>query len=170
MKRTIASMIKTTATKVLFCLAATPLINVQADIDKSKDDSDTSSILASQIIETSALIPAVGHQGTTLGARIEAIENSDDGNMVKIAISLPTAGSDNHDDSDSPQLEEVIVYGTPEQRDRIELDQQQEFEVVNNLKEGRNGIIIYLDKQQDFVLRLNYTEPRPDVEPDLYNR
>ncbi|MAZ90283.1 MAG: hypothetical protein CL693_21845 [Cellvibrionaceae bacterium] len=170
MNRTTTRLIKTTVAKMFFCLAATPLISVQADLDKSEDNADASSVLASQVIETSALIPAVGHQGTSLGARIEAVENSDDGKMVKIAISLPTTESDNSDDSDSPQLEEVIVYGTPEQQDRIELNQQQEFEVVNNLDEGRSGIIIYLDKQQDFVLRLNYTEPRPDVEPDLYNR
>lgn len=170
MTRTATKVIKTTTAKILFCLAAAPLIGAQADQDQSSDEAALSSVLASQVIETSELIPAVGHQGTTLGARIEAIESSDDGKMVKIAISLPTSESNNEGNSDSSQLEEVIVYGTPEQQDRIELNQQREFELVNDLNEGRSGIIIYLDKQQDFVLRLNYTEPRPDVEPDLYNR
>ena len=120
-----------------------------------------------QTLETSILEPEVGHQGQSLGARIEAVERLQDGKMVKIEISLPEPDTSSSSDS---SLEEIIVYGTPEDKDRPKLEQKQEFQIINDLKEGRSGIIIYLDKRQNFVLRLNYTEPRPDVEPDLYNR
>jgi hypothetical protein len=119
------------------------------------------------IIESSPLIPKVGHQGISLGARIEAVERTADGKMVKIEISLPKIVQQ---ESAHSQLEEVIVYGTREKEDQTPLTQKQQFKVVNNLDEGRSGIVIFLDKQQDFVLHLNYTEPKADIEPDVYNR
>ncbi len=117
-------------------------------------------------IESSALIPKVGHQGTSLGARIEAVERIAGEEMVKIEISLPKTVQQK---SANSQLEEVIVYGTRENIEQTPLTQKQQFKVVNNLDEGRSGIVIFLDKQQNFVLHLNYTEPKPDVEPDVYN-
>lgn len=115
-------------------------------------------------LETDLLQPLAGHKENKSGARIESVEQMEDGKTVKIHISLP--------DGAESDIEEVIVLGRPDKKPKKgpTLLQKQKFEVVNNLDEGRSGIIIYLGKQEDFMLKLNYTEPRPDVEPDVFNR
>lgn len=145
------------------CIALS-VFTVIAAVTNAEEESVTEFI---QTLETSVLEPEVGHLGQSLGARIEAVERLEDGKMVKIEISLPEPDTSSSTDS---SLEEVIVYGTQEEDERPKLEQKQEFQIINNLEEGRSGIVIYLDKRQNFVLRLNYTEPQPDVEPDLYNR
>lgn len=118
-------------------------------------------------LETDELKPVQGHQGGTLGARIDAVESLDNGEMIKISVSLPKPTLAHESD-----IEEVIVMGVAPKKEtqRPLLDQGQKVEVVNDLEQGRSGIVIYLKKQQNFVLQLNYTEPRPDVEPDVFSR
>ncbi len=93
------------------------------------------------------------------------MEELNNGELYKIHVSLPR-------DDEQGELEEVIVYGTREELESVleaempTLEQKQRFEVVNDLESGRSGVVIYLGKRQNFMLRLNYTEPRPDVEPD----
>jgi len=113
------------------------------------------------ISETDVLKPTAGYQGQRLGARIESVEKLD--TQVKIEISLPKQLS-------QTQLEEVTVYGDPQQvSNNIEVLQAKRFEFTQDPNLERSGLIIYLGKQQDFVLKLNYTEPRPSIEPDLIN-
>jgi len=121
----------------------------------------TSLHAAPLISETDVLKPTAGYQGQRLGARIESVEKLD--TQVKIEISLPKQLS-------QTQLEEVTVYGDPQQvTNNIEVLQAKRFEFTQDPNLERSGLIIYLGKQQDFVLKLNYTEPRPSIEPDLIN-
>ncbi|MBU3071112.1 hypothetical protein KOI40_14905 [Aestuariicella sp. G3-2] len=138
------------------------LVFSQAQADEQKIT--TTTVKPKPSLETDVLQPTVGHQEGKTGARIESVEQMEDGKTVKIHVSLP--------DGANSDIEEVIVMGRPDKKPKKEstLLQKQKFEVVNNLDEGRSGIVIYLGKQEDFMLRLNYTEPRPDVEPDVFNR
>lgn len=115
-------------------------------------------------LETELLSPTAGDQDERLNVRVESVEQMEDGETLKIYVSMPQA--------DGGEIEEVIVLGQPDKKTktRTPLLQKQKFEVVNNLEEGRSGIVIYLGKREDFLLKLNYTEPRPDVEPDVFNR
>lgn len=116
--------------------------------------------LQTTIIESDWLEPKEGHQGKSLGARIEKIEKIDEKDITVISVALP----DNVKEED---IEEVVVLGKPEDinADLIQLQQAQEFEVFKSPE--KNGIIVYLPKSQDFVLRINYYEKTPDVEPDF---
>lgn len=117
------------------------------------------------ILQTEMLSPTAGDRDERLGVRVESVEQSEDGETVRIYVSVPRGDK-------NEIIEEVIVLGQPDKKTKIStpLLQKQKFEVVNNLEEGRNGIVIYLGKREDFLLKLNYTEPRPDVEPDVFNR
>jgi len=113
------------------------------------------------ISETDVLKPTAGYQGQRLGARIESVEKLD--SQVKIRISLPKQLSQR-------QLEEVTVYGDPQKvENKSEVLQAKRFEFIQDPNLERSGLIIYLGKRQDFLLKLNYTEPRPTIEPDLIN-
>lgn len=116
------------------------------------------------VLETEVLIPNPGYQDEANGVRVESVEQSEDGQTVKIYVTVPHG--------ENGDIEEVIVLGQPDKKTKIRtpLLQKQKFEVVKNLEEGRSGIVIYLGKREDFLLKLNYTEPRPDVEPDVFNR
>ncbi|GAB3101326.1 hypothetical protein G8770_15975 [Aestuariicella hydrocarbonica] len=132
----------------------------ETEIDRQK----ALEIQSKNELQTKLLRPIVGNEDKDAGARVESVEYLDDGKTVKISVSLP--------ENKYSELEEVVVLGRPDKQ-KIEwptLFQPKKFEVVNNLQEGKSGVIIYLGKEQDFLLKLNYTEPRPDVEPDVYNR
>lgn len=120
--------------------------------------------VSASFLESEVLSPTVGDLEQRLGVRIESVEQLEDGETVKIRVSMPQG--------DNGEIEEVIVLGQPDKKTRTgtPLLQKQKFEVVKNLEDGRSGIVIYLGKREDFMLKLNYTEPRPDVEPDLLNR
>lgn len=120
---------------------------------------------AQNILETDVLKPEMGQQESILGARVHKVEA--DGAAVKITVSVPstlTSGVDG-------QMEEVIVYGNRPVQDqpRPELPQVKRYEVVNNLESGRSGIIIYLGKNEDFVLTFNYTDDRATIMPGVGN-
>jgi len=123
----------------------------------------SSSLYSAPLIsETDILKPTAGYQGQRLGARIESVEKLD--TQVKIKISLPKQLTQS-------QLEEVTVYGDPEKVvNKSEVLQAQRFEFIQDPNLDRNGLVIYLGKQQNFSLKLNYTEPRPTIEPDHINR
>ncbi len=113
------------------------------------------------ITETDILKPQAGYLGVRLGARIESVETL--GEQVKIKISLPKSLPEN-------ALEEVTVYGDREDvSHKIEVQQAKRFEFVHDHSLERSGLVIYLGKQQDFVLKLNYSEPNSLIEPDLIN-
>jgi len=114
------------------------------------------------ISETDVLKPTAGYQGQRLGARIESVEKLE--SQVKIRISLPKQLSQS-------QLEEVTVYGDPQKVNSTgEVLQAKRFEFIQDPNLERSGLVIYLGKQQDFLLKLNYTEPHSPIEPDLINR
>ncbi len=114
--------------------------------------------LQTTIVETDWLKPEAGHKGKTLGARIDKVEKVDEKDITIISVSLPEQIDD---------IEEVVVLGKPEDvnADPVQLSQPQKFSVLSN--PDKNGIVIYLPKSQDFVLRINYYEKAPDVEPDF---
>lgn len=123
----------------------------------------SSSLLATPLIsETDILKPTAGYQGQRLGARIESVETLD--SQVKIKISLPKQVSQS-------KLEEVTVYGDPQKVERNrEVLQAKRFEFIQDPNLDRSGLVIYLGQQQDFSLKLNYTEPSHPTEPDHINR
>ena len=114
--------------------------------------------LQTTIVETDWLKPEAGHKGKTLGARIDKVEKVNEKDITIISVALPEQIDD---------IEEVVVLGKPEDvnADLVQLNQPQKFSVLNNPE--KNGIVIYLPKSQDFVLRINYYEKAPDVEPDF---
>lgn len=116
------------------------------------------------VLETEVLSPTPGHQDERHGVRVESVEQLEDGQTVKIYVTVPQG--------ENSDIEEVIVLGQPDKKTKLRtpLLQKHKFEVVKNLEQGRSGIVIYLGKREDFLLKLNYTEPRPDVEPDVFNR
>ncbi|MYM62572.1 hypothetical protein [Pseudomaricurvus sp. HS19] len=114
-------------------------------------------------LETEELKLETGHEEPGLGARIHSIEEDEQG--IKVTVSAPARITDGtHGD-----LEEITVLGKAPERDkpRPSLIQIQRHEVINDLEEGRSGLVFYLGKQEDFVLKFNYTDDRPTVEPDL---
>jgi hypothetical protein len=133
-------------TSILFFPAAT----ADTGIDTPK--------LQTTIVETDWLKPEAGHKGKTLGARIDKVEKVDEKDITIISVALPEQIDD---------IEEVVVLGKPEDvdADLVQLSQPQKFSVLSNPE--KNGIVIYLPKSQDFVLRINYYEKTPDVEPDF---
>ncbi|WP_439135406.1 hypothetical protein [Pseudomaricurvus sp.] len=160
-RRQVFTSSKWLQTLLLLCLM-TSLNPASAQSEES--EISTTVVKPKPALETDLLQPTVGHQESKTGARIESIEEMEDGETVKIHVSLP--------DGSNSDLEEVIVLGRPDKKEKKDstLLQKQKFEVVNDIEEGRSGIVIYLGKQEDFMLKLNYTEPRPDVEPDVFNR
>ncbi len=114
-------------------------------------------------LETEELKLQMGHEEPGLGARIHKIEEDEKG--IKVTISAPARITDGtHGD-----LEEIVVLGKAPEKDkpRPSLMQIDRYEVINDLEEGRSGLVFYLGKQEDFVLKFNYTDDRPTVEPDL---
>ena len=109
---------------------------------------------APSYLQTDELKPEVGHQEGNLGARVEKIVTTNAG--VEISLSLPNTVTN---DSDGV-LEEVVVLGKPLKKDqpRPRLPQLKRHKLINNLEEGRSGLVLYLGKHEDFVLRLNYTD------------
>lgn len=99
-----------------------------------------------------------GHEEKTLGVKVYKVEDHEHG--VKISMSIPTEITD----GSNGQLEEIVVYGKPtvHTEPRPEIPQIQEFEIVNDLKHGRSGVVIYLDKNEDFTLHFNYTDDSKD--------
>ncbi|BFM16418.1 hypothetical protein R50073_26010 [Maricurvus nonylphenolicus] len=116
--------------------------------------------LQTTIIETDWLEPKAGHEGKSFGARIEKVEKVDEKDITIISVALP----ENMKEDD---IEEVVVLGKPDDIDAepVQLQQPQKFELYNSPE--KNGIIVYLPNTQNFVLRINYYEQKPDVEPDL---
>jgi hypothetical protein len=150
---------------LMFAAALAPASYLSAQTPSAPTVSAQATQLESRpALETELLSPTVGDLDQRLGARVESIEQVEDSETVKIYVTLPQ--------QDGSEIEEVIVLGQPDKKTKqsTPLLQMQKFEVLNDLDEGRSGIVIYLGKKEDFVLKLNYTEPRPDVEPDLFNR
>lgn len=87
-----------------------------------------------------------------LGARVEFIEVTDDGQ--RIHVSLPKR---------KKPMEEVIVIGKKEEKSlpSTPLIKIHNIEVINDLESGRNGIIFYLGERGDFVFKFNYQEADP---------
>lgn len=120
----------------------------------------STSVGAAPVLHESDWIkPETGQQEHKLGARVESIETNSDSGEVTVNLSLPKSNED---------IEEVTVMG---RRSDVDMDvepaaitQPSKVEFFNSPE--RNGIVIHLPKSQDFVLRINYTEPRPDIEPD----
>ena len=108
------------------------------------------------IFESDWLRAQAGHTDSVSGVRVESVEPSADGNSVAVRVSLPESAS---------EIEEVVVYGrTKDEAVRRAITQPARVETLNSPE--RNGVIIYLPNQEDFVLRINYFEPTPDVIPD----
>jgi len=105
----------------------------------------------------------VGQEEKSLGVKIQAVEQDKDG--VKISVSVPKSIAD----GSQGNLEEVVVYGKKVNTTdpRPELKQLKRYEVVNNLEQGRSGLVIYLGKNEDFMLRLNYTDDQNTVHKEL---
>lgn len=112
---------------------------------------------AANALQTEVIKPKVGHKGLS-GVQVISVtpENEE---SIKVAITLP----ERSEDSSANVIEEIVVVGHP---DSQEIKQVKPYEVVNDLEQGRSGIVIYLDKLQDFALTINYSEPLPDVIPD----
>lgn len=107
-------------------------------------------------IESDVLNSTVGQQDHTLGVKVHNIEEDESG--VKISLSVPAKVTEE-------ELEEIVVYGKPitQSEPRPELKQLKQFEVINDLENGRSGIVIYLGKKEDFMLRFNYTDDTKDA-------
>ncbi len=136
----------------LSLLAGTLAINVSAT------DSIEPPKLQTTIVETDWLKPQAGHKGKTLGARIDKVEKVNEQDITVISVSLPEQIND---------IEEVVVLGKPDDinAELVPLSQPQKFSVLSS--PDKNGIVVYLPKSQDFVLRINYYEKTPDVEPNF---
>lgn len=108
------------------------------------------------VFESDWLRAQAGHTDSVSGVRVESVEPSADGNSVAVRVSLPESAS---------EIEEVVVYGrTEDEAVRRAITQPARVETLSSPE--RNGVIIYLPNQEDFVLRINYFEPTPDVIPD----
>ncbi|NHN35754.1 hypothetical protein G8764_00420 [Pseudomaricurvus alcaniphilus] len=109
-------------------------------------------------VESSWIRPEVGQQEASLGARVESVESMPGSDTVAVGISLPPGDAD---------IEEVTVYGrSTDQKVKLKpITQPVKFEVLNS--PDKSGIVIYLPKMEDFVLKINYYESQPDVVPDL---
>ncbi|WP_317930098.1 hypothetical protein [Halioxenophilus sp. WMMB6] len=115
------------------------------------------------VLETEEIKPVPGQQEHTLGVKVYSVEESDEG--VKISVSVPQEIAN----GSQGNLEEVVVYGKRIEQDkpRPTLPQIKRYEVINNLEEGRSGIVLYLGKNEDFVLRFNYSDDRVQDGPNL---
>jgi hypothetical protein len=99
----------------------------------------------------------IGQEETTLGVKVHSVEEDENG--VRISVSVPAEIAN----GSNGQLEEVVVYGKKMTTEpRPELQQVKQFEVVNDLDNGRSGLVIYLGKKEDFALRLNYSDDTQD--------
>jgi hypothetical protein len=116
--------------------------------------------LQTTVVETDWLKPEAGHEGKRFGARIEKVEKVAEKDITIISVALP-------ENMKQDDIEEVVVLGKPDQIDAtlVKLQQPKKFELYNSPE--KNGIIVYLPKSQNFVLRINYFENTPDVEPDF---
>ena len=114
-------------------------------------------------LETEELKFGMGNEEKGLGTRIQSIEEDEQG--IKVTISAPQRITD----GSQGDLEEIVVLGKAPEKDkpRPSLIQIKRYEVINNLEEGRSGLVFYLGKKEDFVLKFNYTDDSPTVEPDL---
>ncbi|GAA5316720.1 MAG: hypothetical protein AseanaTS_19240 [Candidatus Pelagadaptatus aseana] len=113
------------------------------------------SALAAEPLKTQTIKPTAGHQGIS-GVKVVSVTPEND-QWVKVELSLP------EDSENEAVIEEIIVVGHP---DSAEVKQVKPYEVINDPESGRSGIVIYMDKMQDFALTINYSEPQPDVVPD----
>lgn len=94
----------------------------------------------------------MGSTEKTLGARVDSVEMTDDGQ--RIFVSLPKG---------KKPMEEVLVIGKKEKKSLplTPLIKIHNIEVINDLESGRNGIIFYLGERGDFVFKFNYQEADP---------
>lgn len=112
---------------------------------------------AARWLQSDEIKGEIGHEESTLGVKVHSVEENEDG--VKISVSVPAEIAD----GSKGQLEEVVVYGKQTTVEpRPELKQIKQFEVVNDLDNGRSGLVIYLGKKEDFALRLNYSDDTQD--------
>ncbi|BFM05796.1 hypothetical protein [Halioxenophilus aromaticivorans] len=109
-------------------------------------------------LESGELKGEIGQEETTLGVKVHSVEEDENG--VKISVSVPAEIAD----GSNGQLEEVVVYGKKitDTEPRPELQQIKQYEMVNDLENGRSGLVIYLGRKEDFALRLNYTDDTKD--------
>ncbi len=108
-------------------------------------------------LETEEIKAVTGHEESALGARVHKIENLENG--VEISLSIPKQHAS---DSENGVLEEIVVLGKPPQKGlpRPKLPQIKRYKLINDLEEGRSGLVLYLGKNEDFVLKLNYSDDK----------
>lgn len=104
-------------------------------------------------IQTKTLEPKVGAKESTLGAQVVRVYNDNDG--VRIEISLPKKQAERY-------IEQIQVYGTAVPNEfnlpsgSAEISQTKPFEIIQDIKQGRYGLILHLKKAQNFTLNINY--------------
>ena len=94
--------------------------------------------------------PEAGWVDEETDTRVERVTRNDEDGTYRVEISVPKV--------DKP-IEEVLVVGTKEEGPEITLPVR--YEVINDLDSGRRGIILYMGSDDDFALRINYSEGAP---------
>lgn len=108
-------------------------------------------------IQTKTLEPKVGAKESTLGAQVVRVDNDNDNDNdgVRIEISLPKKQAERY-------IEQIQVYGTAVPNEfnlpsgSAEISQTKPFEIIQDIKQGRYGLILHLKKAQNFTLNFNY--------------
>jgi len=91
--------------------------------------------------------PVPGDVDPNSGARVESVEAVDE-DTYKVIVSLPEGEED---------VEEVIIVGEKEQVDIFKgTAPKKNFELINDPETGRRGLVFYVGKNSDFMLRFNY--------------
>lgn len=95
-----------------------------------------------------------GFEESKIGARIEEIfQRKTLAELTpkekKVNISLPTIPG--------KKIEEVVVIGK-RKKDIFQIDLKREVEIIKDFKEGRTGIVIYLENEGGIQLRINYID------------
>ena len=103
-------------------------------------------ITKGEVSESHWLLPEPGSMEKNIGARVDSVTEEE--GVQKIELSIPKG---------EKEIEEIVVIG--KKGKGIErLEQKKRFKVINDPNTGRSGIVIYLGKRQQFVLRINYYE------------
>ena len=98
--------------------------------------------------------PEAGFIDEESDTRVEAVTREADG-KYRVELSVPKV---------EKPIEEVVVVGITEEEPARPLLHVR-AEVINDLDNERSGIILYMGKKEDFVLRINYHDGSQDILP-----
>lgn len=83
-------------------------------------------------------------------SEVTSVSQDSQTGQYRVEIAIPRV--------DKP-IEEVLVIGQAQKKpDAPDLEFLPDYEYINDLDTGRSGIVVYLDKKQNFRLLINYDD------------